>query len=127
VTSCTGTGDCSLWNGTYNLQFDPPTVSVGPLESKLTPSMMLSIAPSPSRERHTFAFRIAPGDVPRALEVYGVDGRTIWRASLAGRVSGIQVMTWDGTTTDRGWAPAAVYFARLVTRRGTSTRRFVRL
>jgi len=126
MVDCSGFNTCYSTNSTHLLDFGSATVSVENVEPSLGSSLLLSIAPSPARESQTFTFRLAAGDVARSLEIYTVDGRRVWHASLGGRASGVQVVEWDGRTKDRGRAPASVYFARLITHSGTSTKRFIR-
>src|SRR5262249_33648516 len=118
---------CYVSNSVYQWSFAAPGVSVEPIEPNIARSALLSVDPSPARGAQTFAFRIASGDAPRALEVFSVDGRRVWQESLLARAAGVQTLSWSGRPTDGKPAAAAVYFARLVTARATSTRRFVRL
>ena len=127
LRACTGTGFCGASNDTWLWTFGPPAVAVEPIESNLARSALMSVAPSPAFGMQTIAFRIAPDDLPQTLEVYTADGRRVWHASLRGRGTGVQSLVWNGRTTDGRRAPAAVYFARLVTVRGALSRRFVRL
>ncbi len=122
---CSGLGFCSKSTATFLWSFGPPAVDVEPLAIDLAPSRVSSIDPTPTRGPQRIAFRIAPGDAGRAIEVYSVDGRRVWSAPLSGSASG--AVSWDGRTAAGSPVPAAVYFARLMTARGTATRRFVRL
>jgi hypothetical protein len=128
MISCTGgTGSCFAWNGSNYWTFDAPAVAVDPIAPALAHSALVSVDPSPAFGPQTFVYRIAAGDAPRALEIYSVDGRRVWSATLAAGVAGSQTSSWDGRTLEHHRAQAGVYFARLITARGASTRRFVRL
>jgi hypothetical protein len=122
---CSGTGSCTNTNATFLWTFPPTVVAVD--EPAIEPAMstLTSIEPSPARGPQRIAFHIGQGDPARAIEIYSVDGRRVWSAPLGAGSSG--AITWDGRTAARSIAPAAVYFARLVTAKGTTTRRFVRL
>ncbi len=122
---CSGGGFCTKSTRTFLWSFGPPAVSVDLPAIDLAPSRVSSIDPSPAHGPQRIAFRIAPGDAGRALEVYSVDGRRVWSAPLSGGASG--TVTWNGRTAAGAPVPAAVYFARLTTARGAATRRFVRL
>jgi len=122
----TGLGFCQRSNATYLWSFGAPDVSVDPNPSQPGRSALLTIQPSPGGATQTISFRIASTDVPRMLEIYSVDGRRVWQASLVGRASGLQTLSWNGRAVSGRRVQAGVYLARLVSNRGTSTQRFVR-
>jgi len=126
VIGDTGLGLCDASSSTYVWTFGEPIASVDPNHSQLGRSALLDVHPSPGGAIQTISLRIATTDAPQTLEIYSVDGRKIWHASLVGQAAGSQPLTWNGRAISGRRVQPGVYLAWLVSDHGTSSLRFVR-
>jgi len=82
---------------------------------------------NPARGSMSFEFSLAAADLPGRLQISILDGSGRESAELHVEPRlGPQRTTWDGRTVS-GKAPAGMYWARLKTAQGVSTRTFVML
>jgi len=82
--------------------------------------------PNPFRERTTISWSLArPG--PVRLSVHDVQGRLVRELVRDVGAAGTASVTWKGVGADGAPVPAGVYFARLETADGVSTRKILAL
>ncbi len=105
---------------------DGRALAFGPLEvtagEALRGFAIATVAPDPASDRARIEFTVA-STAPVSLSVTDVQGRRV--ATLVDGVlgAGRYQAVWDGAT-ERGRAPAGIYFARLETPAGPRVRRF---
>jgi hypothetical protein len=84
-------------------------------------TVLMPVAPNPFRSSPTLAFAMSQAG-PVELAVYSVDGRRVRTLVKETREAGVYRMSWDGTDDRGATQPAGLYFVRLVTAQGRSTR-----
>jgi subtilisin family serine protease len=99
--------NANQWGGTAAPEIEPAAGVAGFFAS-----------PNPSRGLTILRADLAPGETIRAIAIHDARGRL---------VRDLEGSTWDGRNDDGSSAPAGIYFARMVTNRGTATARIVRL
>ena len=107
------------------VMIDDVVLAVGP--GALAQRLELQPArPNPSRESASFAFTLPhTGDVE--LEIVDVRGARVWSERHEALPAGEHRLGWGGRTTQGGVAPAGVYYARVRTQEGSTSRMFVRV
>ena len=105
---------------------DNSVLAVGPGGSASLELDLRPARPNPSRDATTFEFTLPrAGDVD--LEVVDVRGARVWSERRAGLPAGEHRVAWNGVRAAGGDAPAGVYYARVWTDHGSSSRMFVRV
>ena len=106
--------------------FDNSVLAVGPGGSPGQALVLRPAMPNPSRDATSFAFTLPhAGDVE--LEIVDVRGARVWSERLAGLPAGEHRVAWNGVRSGGGLAAAGVYYARVRTPAGSSSRMFVRV
>lgn len=108
------------WYHTRYMVLDAPVVSVPRVEARL------QAAPNPARATTSLRFAL-PREAAVSLRVHDLAGRlvaTVHEGVLAG---GSHSLQWDGHSDGGLTAPPGLYLARLVTPRGVSTARVMRV
>ncbi|MCA9752973.1 MAG: S8 family serine peptidase [Gemmatimonadetes bacterium] len=85
-----------------------------------------SVGPNPSRGGTDVSFSL-PQRGPVRVRVYDVTGRLVRTVADEVREAGRSEVRWDGKTDGGANAAAGVYFVRLETERGSSSRKVVRM
>ncbi|HEX7878256.1 MAG TPA: S8 family peptidase [Candidatus Eisenbacteria bacterium] len=101
------------------------SVGVAERESGEPGPFLAAPAPNPFTGVTRLSMMLPPGEW--SVDVIGVDGRLVRRLAR-GTSEGIrspQLLAWDGRTDDGMEAVAGIYFVRLLTPAGTSSRRVV--
>jgi len=108
------------------VMLDNSMLAVGPGGSPGRALDLRPALPNPSRETATFALTLShPGDVD--LEIVDVRGARVWSERHSGMPAGEHRLTWNGARAEGGTAPAGVYYARVRTKLGATSRMFVRV
>lgn len=108
------------------VMIDNSVLAVGPGGSPGRALDLRPAMPNPSREATSFAFTLPQtGDVE--LEIVDVRGARVWSERHAGMPAGEHQLAWSGVRAEGGAAPAGVYYARVRTPAGATSRMFVRV
>jgi len=87
----------------------------------------VNVRPNPGRDEQAIAFELAAGDHAAAVENFSVAGQRVWRRSLTSFGVGAHTLSWNGTDDHGRRCGPGVYWAHIVTQRGTTAQRFVRV
>ncbi len=108
------------------VMFDNSVLAVGPGGSPGQALDLRPAMPNPSRQATTFSFTLPKaGDVE--MEIVDVRGARVWSERHAGLAAGEHQLAWSGMRAGGGAAAAGVYYARVRTPAGSSSRMFVRV
>jgi hypothetical protein len=121
-------------HGKLNLIPSGPTDVIDEIVGDMAPPIAFGFRvpyPNPTRSATTFQFNLSLEVltnplIPPRLEVFDVRGRLV--KTLVGRSQpGVQIITWDGSTSTGSRAPEGMYFAHLVVGEVSAVRKLIRL
>jgi hypothetical protein len=113
----------TIWTGPVYVTYDPSgSVAV---DDRPAGVLRLAAHPNPTSGQVSVEFTL-PTSEPRAtVAVYDLGGRLVRNLTSGALAAGEHRFTWDGRGTDGARAHAGVFFLRLVTRRGSVSKKLL--